>query len=160
MFGVYDARSGITQAISKAGFGRSGLSPSYTRPRSGLEDSTPRLKRREAIARNVLSSRRERCRIGAGKPAKATPGGDQQPRPTTRVASQRVGQPKSALPRRREPQPSTTRGGSFTAMAPAQPRYVNAGSFLNIARQVFDMMDTDLNGSLDRDEILDDVQEQ
>ena len=42
-------------------------------------------------------------------------------------------------------------------MAPAQPRYVNAGSFLNIARQVFDMMDTDLNGSLDRDEILDGV---
>ena len=42
-------------------------------------------------------------------------------------------------------------------MAPAPPRYVNAGSFLNIARQVFDMMDTDLNGSLDRDEILDGI---
>ena len=42
-------------------------------------------------------------------------------------------------------------------MAPVQPRYVNAGSFLNIARQVFDMMDSDLNGSLDRDEILDGV---
>ena len=56
----------------------------------------------------------------------------------------------------RTPGRRPTRDTSST-MAPAQPRYVNAGSFLNIARQVFDMMDTDLNGSLDRDEILDGV---
>ena len=39
----------------------------------------------------------------------------------------------------------------------APPRYVNAGTFLNVARQVFDMIDVDLSGSLDREEILEGV---
>ena len=33
-------------------------------------------------------------------------------------------------------------------------RHVDAGRFLNLARQVFDMIDTDYSGTLDRDEIV------
>ena len=42
-------------------------------------------------------------------------------------------------------------------MAPVQPRYVNAGSFLNIARQVFDMIDVDQSGSLDKAEVVNSI---